>query len=139
MAETAPGRFHAEPRSRVRTETQRDHDRILYSSAFQRLGGITQIASSEVGQQLHTTLTHSLKVAQVARRLAERLSLSPASQEIASAASLAHDIGHPPFGHVAEEELNEMATGWGGFEGNAQSFRIVTKLAVRDLRYRGLN
>jgi dGTPase len=139
MAASITGRLHPESPSRGRTEAQRDHDRILYSSAFQRLGGITQISSAEVGQQLHTRLTHSLKVAQVARRLAERLGLSPDSQEIASAASLAHDIGHPPFGHVAEEELNAGAAEWGGFEGNAQSFRILTKLAVRDLRYRGLN
>jgi len=132
-------RFHKEPLAQGRTEAQRDHDRVLYSSAFQRLTGITQIASSEVGHQLHNRLTHSLKVAQVARRLAERLGLKADTQERASAASLAHDLGHPPFGHVAEDELNLMATEWGGFEGNAQTFRILTKLAVRDLRYRGLN
>lgn len=139
MAGSPSGRFRVEPPSKGRTEFQRDHDRILYSSAFQRLAGITQIASSEVGQQLHNRLTHSLKVAQVARRLAERLGLDADSQEIASAASLAHDLGHPPFGHVAETELNQMADGWGGFEGNAQTFRILTRLAVRDFRYRGLN
>jgi dGTPase len=132
-------RFHRESPTTGRTEEQRDHDRILYCSAFQRLAGITQIASSEVGQQLHNRLTHSLKVAQVARRLAERLRLGRDAEEVASAASLAHDLGHPPFGHVAESELNAMAEGWGGFEGNAQSFRILTKLAMRDLRYRGLN
>lgn len=132
-------RFHPEPAAQGRTEAQRDHDRILYSSAFQRLAEITQITSSEVGQQLHNRLTHSLKVAQVARRLAERLDLSPDSQESASAGALAHDLGHPPFGHVAEDELNTMAAEWGGFEGNAQTFRILTKLSLRDLRYRGLN
>jgi dGTPase len=132
-------RFHREAPSQGRTEAQRDHDRILYSSAFRRLAGITQISSSEVGQQLHTRLTHSLKVAQVARRLAQRLKLDDDGQEIAAAAALAHDLGHPPFGHVAEKELNKRANDWGGFEGNAQTFRIVTKLSVRDLRYPGLN
>lgn len=137
--EVAESRLHPEAPSRGRTEAQRDHDRILYSSAFQRLAGITQIASSEVGQQLHNRLTHSLKVAQVARRLAELLGLDADVQEIASAASLGHDLGHPPFGHIAEEELNAAAKEWGGFEGNAQTFRIVNRLALRDLRYRGLN
>lgn len=135
----AESRFHRETRSRGRSEAQRDHDRLLYSSAFQRLAGITQIASSEVGQQLHNRLTHSLKVAQVARRAAELLGLDADTQETASAAALGHDLGHPPFGHVAEEELNLAAADWGGFEGNAQTFRIVTRLSLRDLRYRGLN
>jgi dGTPase len=88
---------------------------------------------------LHNRLTHSLKVAQVARRLAKKLGRSADSQEAAAAASLAHDIGHPPFGHVAEDELNTMALTWGGFEGNAQSFRIVNRLSIRSLRYTGLN
>lgn len=135
----AERRFHSEPPSKPRSEAQRDHDRILYSSAFQRLAGITQVASAEVGHQVHNRLTHSLKVAQVARRLAERLGRDQDSQEVASAASLAHDLGHPPFGHVAEAVLGEMADDWGGFEGNAQTFRILNRLEVRDLRYRGLN
>src|SRR6185436_18362555 len=79
----------------------------------------------------------SLKVAQVARRLAKRL--VPESQDTVEAAALAHDLGHPPFGHVAEEELNVLAEHWGGFEGNAQSFRIVNTLARRAKAYRGLN
>jgi dGTPase len=138
-APSGSSRLYPEDPAKGRTEFQRDHDRVLYSSAFQRLAGITQIASAEVGQQLHNRLTHSLKVAQVARRVAERLGLGTDSQEVASAASLAHDLGHPPFGHVAEKELDKGASGWGGFEGNAQTFRILTKLAARHLRYRGLN
>lgn len=132
-------RRHEEARSGHRTEAQRDRDRILYCSAFQRLAGITQIASAETGPLLHNRLTHSLKVAQVARRLAEKLRLDEDAGEVCEAAALAHDLGHPPFGHVAEVELNSLARTWGGFEGNAQSFRIVNALAIRSSRYRGLN
>lgn len=140
-----PGRFgpnqrlRAEPRPENRTEAERDHDRILYTSAFQRLAGITQIAAPESGFTIHNRLTHTLKVAQVARRLAKRLRLAADRQEVAAAAALAHDLGHPPFGHLAEETLNLQAETWGGFEGNAQSFRIVTFLALRSDDYRGLN
>lgn len=132
-------RRHSEKPPENRSEAQRDRDRILYTSAFQRLAGITQIASSEAGQIIHNRLTHSLKVAQVARRLAQRLGRDADSQETVAAASLAHDLGHPPFGHIAERELNTLAEDWGGFEGNAQSFRIVNTLALRDAAYRGLN
>jgi dGTPase len=134
-----------------RTWTQRDRDRVLYSDEFQRLAGITQVASPEVGPVLHNRLTHSLKVAQVARRLAEALKIrnSGLSRPVkrvddldvdaVEAAALAHDIGHPPFGHVAEQKLNELAGAWGGFEGNAQSFRIVNKLAQHRIDRDGLN
>lgn len=125
--------------SRLRSPGEKDRDRILYCSAFQRLAGITQVMPAERGQPLHSRLTHSIKVAQVARRLAQRLveddpdraeQLDPDSVE---AAALAHDIGHPPFGHIAEEVLDEFALehGCDGFEGNAQSFRVVTRLAQR--------
>ena len=134
----------------VRSEAQRDCDRILYSSALQRLGGITQVSAPEVGHNFHTRLTHSMKVAQVAKRLAERLKAAKPNgaarritqaldPDAAEAAALAHDLGHPPFGHLAEKELNERAKGHGGFEGNAQSFRIVTRLALRDSADPGLN
>jgi dGTPase len=143
-------RFDERPAQR-RSETERDRDRILYSSAFNRLGGITQVAAAEVGSVLHNRLTHSLKVAQVARRLAQALrsrnneqrrrsrAISDIDEDAVEAAALAHDVGHPPFGHVAEEELNGLAARWGGFEGNAQSFRIVTRLALRERLYDGLN
>lgn len=135
--------------AQFRSPSQRDRDRVLYSSALQRLGGITQVASPEVGHVFHSRLTHSLKVAQVARRLCERLQ-DPAVTASASlrehldadaveAAALAHDFGHPPFGHLAEEELDRKAKTIGGFEGNAQSFRILTRLSSRSADSPGLN
>lgn len=125
--------------SRRRTGGERDRDRVMYSTAFQRLAGITQVVPIGLGDGVHSRLTHSLKVAQVARRLAQRIvqhdpdlkrELDPDSVE---AAALAHDLGHPPFGHIAEEELNRFAEDHGcdGFEGNAQSFRLVTRLSQR--------
>lgn len=135
----------------TRSEAQRDRDRVLYSSAFQRLGGVTQVSASEASHTFHSRLTHSLKVAQFSRRLAERLkaragysgaagrAVAALDEDAAEAAALAHDIGHPPFGHLAEEELNFKAGSIGGFEGNAQSFRVLTKLALIDNQRRGLN
>jgi dGTPase len=145
------GRRIVEPtkQPRWRSQAQRDHDRLMYSSAFQRLGGITQVSAPELGRPFHTRLTHTLKVAQVARRLAERLhkQLDPAEKnhltgpaaklvqcldiDAAESAALAHDLGHPPFGHLAEKVLDRKARDAGGFEGNPQSFRIVTRLALR--------
>jgi dGTPase len=128
------------PSRQSRTETQRDRDCILYSSAFGRLAGITQVASSSPGASFHNRLTHSFKVAQVARRLAERLQIEESDVELVAkldadateAAALGHDTGHPPFGHIAEQVLAELMEDAGGFEGNAQSFRIVCRLAMRD-------
>jgi dGTPase len=142
-----------------RTQAQRDRDRILYSSAFQRLAYVTQVAAPESGYTFHNRLSHSLKVAQVGRRNTERLQGQVESGEIAGTAArlaeltdpdaveascLAHDLGHPPFGHIAESVLHaescEMVGGdFDGFEGNAQSFRIVTRLAVRHGEEQGLN
>lgn len=137
-----------------RNHYQRDRDRILHSSALRRLAGVTQVVgASEEGHLLHNRLTHSLKVAQIARRIAERLTSDSEGREkanvvggvdpdVAEAAALAHDLGHPPFGHIAEVELDEAAKRCGlsdAFEGNAQTFRIVTRLAIRDPRYKGLN
>ncbi len=133
---------------RYRTKQQRDRDRVLYSAALHRLAYVTQVTAPEAGYIFHNRLTHSLKVAQVGRRNAERLlqlvkekritgkaarlvrSVDPDAIE---ASCLAHDLGHPPFGHVAEQALNECAKDLlpDPFEGNAQSFRIVTRLAVR--------
>jgi dGTPase len=137
-----------------RSEAQRDRDRILYSSAFQRLAGITQVSTPQPG--LHNRLTHTLKVAQVARRIAEAWKYDAELQDAfgtfstvqnldpdaVEASGLAHDLGHPPFGHVAEFELADLARAYEGFEGNAQSFRIVNYLAtgtVEETNYRGLN
>lgn len=148
-----------EPSARSRRDaTKRDRDRILYFSAFQRLANVTQVTAPEAGHVFHNRLTHSLKVAQVGRRNAERLrDLSRAGRidgesgklakaldpDAVEASCLAHDLGHPPFGHIAEAALNDVAheqvgLDFDAFEGNAQSFRIVTRLSVRD-RLPGLN
>jgi dGTPase len=131
-----------------RSDFRRDRDIILYTSAFKRLSGITQVVSSETGHAFHNRLTHTLQVAQVGRALAEKLhkhSLELAKSlgldpDVVEAACLAHDLGHPPFGHVAEETLNRcMGEEAEGFEGNAQSLRIVSQLAFRSPGYMGLN
>jgi dGTPase len=133
-----------------RNEFQRDRDIILYSSALQRLSTTTQVVSGESGYVFHNRLTHSLQVAQVGRRLAEKLIIRQkplANQhavdpDVVEAACLAHDLGHPPFGHLAEVVLNDLIRNrWSvqGFEGNAQSFRIVTTLAFRSTKFLGLN
>jgi dGTPase len=131
-----------------RSDFRRDRDIILYTSAFKRLSGITQVVSAEAGHSFHNRLTHTLQVAQVGRALAEKLHKhSPELAEklgldpdVVEAACLAHDLGHPPFGHVAEEILNRcMGEEAEGFEGNAQSLRIVSQLAFRSPGYMGLN
>lgn len=144
-------RFFDKDRQDQRGEFQRDRDRILYCSAFRRLAEVTQVVSAAEGYSFHNRLTHTLKVAQIARRLSEKLTaeqkrearaLHGPDPEVAEAAALAHDLGHPPFGHIAEEELQRITPPEGledGFEGNAQSFRIVTKLAIRTRKYDGLN
>lgn len=134
-----------------RASFQVDRDRIIYCSAFRRLAQVTQVVSAQEGHVFHNRLTHSLKVAQVARRLAERLlarqpdvaaKIGGIDPDVVEAAALAHDLGHPPFGHTAEEELDKCALNSGlsdGFEGNAQSFRILTRLAIHRIDYFGLN
>src|SRR5207248_1366681 len=101
-----------------RDQFQRDRDRLLYCSAFRRLAEVTQVVSAAEGCTFHNRLTHSLKVAQIARRLAEKLlkdqpqeaeALGGPHPEVAEACAIAHDLGHPPFGHIAEEELNNLA------------------------------
>lgn len=145
-------RFHIGDRGAdQRNAAQRDRDRILYSSAFRRLAGVTQVVSASEGHIFHNRLTHTLKVAQISRRLAEKLAneqsdvataLGGVDPDIAEGAALAHDLGHPPFGHIAEKELDRLARHEGatdGFEGNAQSFRIIARLAVRHPDMPGLN
>src|SRR6266550_4022465 len=121
------------PNDDSRSPARRDRDRIIYTSAFRRLVYVTQVASPDYSHVFHNRLTHSLQVAQVGRALAERLvRRKPGKKEsnsgsviidpdVVEAACLVHDLGHPPFGHTAEEKLNELAKGSiGGFEGNAQ-------------------
>jgi dGTPase len=133
-----------------RAPAERDYDRVLYTSAFRRLQGVTQVVAADEGHVFHNRLTHSLRVAQVARRLAQKVTRQQSElattldidPDVAEAAALAHDLGHPPFGHLAETELNQLVTSShvvDGFEGNAQSFRVVTKLARRSPDYVGLN
>jgi dGTPase len=125
-----------------RSESEHDVDRILYSDELRRLGGVTQVVAVGEMPLFHTRLTHTLKVQQLSRRMAEHLSRDDRNAEViaelggldpsaAEAAGLAHDLGHPPFGHVGEAALNERcaANGLDGFEGNAQTFRIVTTLS----------
>ena len=128
-----------------RSEFQRDRERILHATAFRRLAGVTQVVGPHEGHSFHNRLTHVLKVAQISRGLALQLKSDPANEiiiataggldaDVAESAALAHDLGHPPFGHIAEEELDHCVKARGltdGYEGNAQSFRIVTKLAIR--------
>lgn len=137
-------RFRAEETRDGRSPAERDRDRILYASPFARLAEITQVVSPDRGYVFHNRLTHSLKVAQISRRIAERLlreqsddidAIGGLDPNVAEAAGLAHDLGHPPFGHIAEYELNSLTTAAGardGYEGNAQSFRIVVTLATSD-------
>ncbi|MBK7583808.1 MAG: dNTP triphosphohydrolase [Myxococcales bacterium] len=125
-----------------------DRDRVLHTSAFRRLDSVTQVVAPEEGHVFHNRLTHSMKVGQVARRIAEKVAkglkdekLKP-DPEVAEAAGFAHDLGHPPFGHAAETALDDLVTAEGlsdGYEGNAQTFRIVTKLAVRTHKHLGLD
>lgn len=143
-------RRHALVAEDQRRPAQRDRDRVLYSSAFRRLAGITQIVRAGEADVFHTRQQHTIKVAQVGRRLAENCRdenelLAQGiglDAEVVEAACLAHDLGHPPFGHVGEHALNELIEESGdddGFEGNAQTFRIITKLAVRFEDYGGLD
>lgn len=128
-----------------RTPGQRDRDRVLYTPQFRRLAEVTQVVGSHETDLFHNRLTHTLEVAQIARRIAERWLADKSDlsidADVVETAAFAHDIGHPPFGHIAEKKLDELLTPYlpDGFEGNAQSFRILTKLASRSRNYAGLN
>ena len=130
------GRLVAEPESAVRSVFQRDRDRIIHSSAFRRLEYKTQVLVNFEGDHFRTRLTHSLEVAQIARTLTRALG---GNEDLAEAIALAHDLGHPPFGHTGEAELNSIFGAHGGFDHNIQAFRIVTKLEWRYARFDGLN
>ncbi len=130
------GRLHPEPESPTRTPFERDRDRIVHSSAFRRLKGKTQVFVAHEGDYYRTRLTHSLEVAQLARAGARRLGLD---DELAEGLGLAHDLGHPPFGHAGEEVLDACMEGFGGFDHNAQTLRVLTKLEHKYPAFDGLN
>jgi dGTPase len=130
------GRLHHEPDSPSRSPWQRDRDRIIHSSAFRKLQYKTQVFVNHVGDFYRTRLTHSLEVAQIARSIARELNLD---EDLAEALSLAHDLGHPPFGHAGEEALNLRMKPYGGFDHNAQTLRVVTRLETRYAAFDGLN
>lgn len=130
------GRALPEPRPKVRGEFQRDRDRIIHSTAFRRLEYKTQVFVNHEGDLFRTRLTHSIEVAQIARSIARALG---ANDDLTEAIALAHDLGHTPFGHAGQDVLNECMAGYGGFEHNLQSLRIVDKLEERYGAFDGLN
>jgi len=130
------GRRHPETPPSYRNEYQRDRDRIIHCAAFRRLEYKTQVFVNHEGDLFRTRLTHSIEVAQIARSIARTLSLN---EDLAEAISLAHDLGHTPFGHAGQDALNQCMRDYGGFEHNLQSLRVVDKLEERYAEFPGLN
>lgn len=126
-------------RKRPDGEYQRDYTRILYSSSFRRLQGKMQLFAVQSDQFIRNRLTHSLEVAQIARSIANVIGYSAEDIYIVEACALAHDIGNPPFGHAGERFLNNLCKDFGGFEGNAQTFRILTTVEQKRADFQGLN
>lgn len=130
------GRLYPEDEPQYRTAFQRDRDRIIHSAAFRRLEYKTQVFVNDMGDYYRTRLTHTLEVAQIGRTLARALG---ANEDLVETICLAHDLGHPPFGHAGEHVLNRLMAAHGGFDHNHQSYRVVTELERRYARWHGLN
>lgn len=126
-------------RPRFDGEYQRDYTRILYASSFRRLQGKMQLFAVQSDQFIRNRLTHSLEVAQIARSIAMEIGYDRDEIYVVEAAALAHDIGNPPFGHAGERYLDKLAKKVGGFEGNAQTFRILTTVEQKRADFQGLN
>jgi len=133
---SARGRRFAEAEADDRTPYQRDRDRVVHATAFRKLQYKTQVFVTREGDFYRTRLTHSLEVAQIARSIARTLHLD---EDLTEALALAHDLGHPPFGHAGEAGLNEAFAAFGGFDHNAQSLRVVTLLEHKYAAFDGLN
>jgi dGTPase len=130
------GRLHPEPASKSRSPFRRDCDRVIHTTAFRRLKHKTQVFVFDEGDHFRTRLTHTLEVTQIARALARALRLD---EDLAEALALAHDLGHPPFGHAGERALDDCLSAFGGFDHNAQTLRVVTALERRYPTFDGLN
>ncbi len=130
------GRLFGEPPSKTRSPFRRDCDRVIHSTAFRRLKHKTQVFVFHEGDHYRTRLTHSLEVAQIARALARQLGLD---EDLTETLALAHDLGHPPFGHAGERALDVCLQAHGGFDHNAQALRVVTSLEHRYPEFEGLN
>jgi len=130
------GRIYKESLSKYRTPFQRDRDRIIHSASFRRLKHKTQVFVNTEGDHYRTRITHSIEVAQIARSIARYLNLN---EDLAETLSLAHDLGHTPFGHAGEDVLNECMEEYGGFDHNLQTLRIVMFLENKYLKFKGLN
>ena len=136
LAGDTRGRTHDEPESAHRTPFQKDRDRVIHTTAFRRLEYKTQVFVNYQGDHYRTRLTHTLEVAQVGRSIARALGLN---EDLTETIALAHDLGHPPFGHAGERALNRLAQPAGGFDHNKQSLRVVTRLEGRYPGFPGLN
>ncbi len=135
-SDSSGGRKHFEEHRDNRPAFERDRDRIIHCAAFRRLEYKTQVFVNHEGDYYRTRLTHSLEVAQIGRAIARKLRLN---EELTEALALSHDLGHTPFGHTGEDILNRMMQGYGGFEHNMQSFRVVDELEERYPEFNGLN
>ncbi|GAB4328550.1 MAG: deoxyguanosinetriphosphate triphosphohydrolase [Phototrophicales bacterium] len=136
LSKNSRGRQHHEHEPKYRTAFQRDRDRVIHSAAFRRLEYKTQVFVNDAGDYYRTRLTHTLEVAQIGRTLARGLSVN---EDLVEVICLAHDLGHPPFGHAGEHVLDQLMQEHGGFNHNHQSYRVVTELEQRYPQWNGLN